>query len=314
MNTRPTQEASRAVPAVRPRHAVEYALLKGVSGLVNLLPYRTALAAGCVLARIAFLTARSRVNEAKRRLTSVFGDTLTERRKDSIAWTAWRNLCFHGIEMMRMHHISQAWIDAHTDDYTASLETLTSAVKDGQGAVLACPHMGNWELAGLVCRLQGFRLFSVAGKQRNPLVNAYLADLRNAAGIEVLERGSDTMRRAIRRLQAGDVLALLPDVRVRRKGLPTPFLGGTAWIGPGMAFFARAAGVPVIPCFVTRRGWSRHVMATSTPIAPDPTLNKQEDMQRITTQVLARVDDAIRRQPEQWFWYNRRWILDQPEE
>jgi lauroyl/myristoyl acyltransferase len=31
---------------------------------------------------------------------------------------------------------------------------------------------------------------------------------------------------------------------------------------------------------------------------------------RMTKAVMKTIDAAIRRNPEQWFWYNGRWILD----
>ncbi len=52
----------------------------------------------------------------------------------------------------------------------------------------------------------------------------------------VLERGSGTLRRIIKLLRGGNVLAILPDVRVYTPDLQ-PFLGSTANVGRGMAIF-----------------------------------------------------------------------------
>jgi hypothetical protein len=46
------------------------------------------------------------------------------------------------------------------------------------------------------------------------------------------------------------------------------------------------------------------------PILPDPSLPKADDVARMTRQVLAFIETRIREVPEQWFWFNRRWILD----
>jgi lauroyl/myristoyl acyltransferase len=42
----------------------------------------------------------------------------------------------------------------------------------------------------------------------------------------------------------------------------------------------------------------------------DPGLDKAEDCRRITQRVMDIFDAAIRAQPEQYFWYNKRWVLD----
>ena len=59
----------------------------------------------------------------------------------------------------------------------ASLRELMART-DGRGLVVALPHMGNWDLAGSGCHLSGLPIFSVAGRQRNPMMNDLLNRLR----------------------------------------------------------------------------------------------------------------------------------------
>jgi hypothetical protein len=42
----------------------------------------------------------------------------------------------------------------------------------------------------------------------------------------------------------------------------------------------------------------------------DKTADKAADVARMTREVMAQLDLAIRSRPDQWFWFNRRWILD----
>ena len=39
-------------------------------------------------------------------------------------------------------------------------------------------------------------------------------------------------------------------------------------------------------------------------------LDRDADILRMTQQVMDLVEEAIRADPGQWFWYNRRWILE----
>jgi lauroyl/myristoyl acyltransferase len=41
----------------------------------------------------------------------------------------------------------------------------------------------------------------------------------------------------------------------------------------------------------------------------DPTADRDADLLRMTRTVMEHVDAAIRQTPEQWFWYNKRWVL-----
>jgi len=63
----------------RVKHVVEYALLRGVVGLVRRLPYRLALFVGWSIAWPAHFIFRFRVRQARERIRGVFGDRYSKR-------------------------------------------------------------------------------------------------------------------------------------------------------------------------------------------------------------------------------------------
>ncbi len=292
----------------RRQHILEYAVLRGFAALLNRLPYRAALAVAWVLAGVTFHVVRFRRHETFRRIRQVFGPDLPGRDVRRIAWRSLRNMAFNMVEMMRSPSIDTAWIDRHMPDFKNHISAVKELVERHGGAVFTVPHMGNWDLAGWACHRYGLRMFSIAGKQKNPLVNDWINRQRES-GMTILERGGGTLKQIIRLLRSGNVLAILPDVRMPTPDLKFPFLGGTANLGRGMALFAITAKVPVIPAIFRREGWTRHVFDRLPAILPDPSLDKDEDARRITAAVTALVDAAIRQSPEQWFWYNKRWVL-----
>jgi KDO2-lipid IV(A) lauroyltransferase len=291
------------------KHRLEFAALLGVKGLVSRLPYRAALLLGWLLAVIGFRLFRFRRAEAVRRIHAVFGAGVTPRRAEAIAWEAFLNLIFTGIESMRGETVDEAWLTAHLDD-EHFFETLRGLTADGRGAILALPHMGSWELAGAACRVRRVPLFSIAARQKNPLFNEYLNGQRSRSGIDILVRGDGTLKQVLRNLKQGRHLAILPDVRMPTPGLLVPFLGSIANVGAGMALFARQAGAPLHPVLLIREGWSHHRLRLLEAVRPDPAAPREADLTRMTAEVFARFEQAIREHPGQWFWYNKRWILD----
>ncbi len=291
------------------RYLSEYLALRAMAAVLNRLPYRAALVLGWLNAAVFFRLARHRAREAKKRIRQVFGSRLNRRAIDRIAWVAWRNLVFNGIDMIRLPHITETWA-ARYADYSGYVAALKQHLATGRGAIVAIPHMGSWELGPVLSRWQGIPLFSIEAKQRNPFVNAYIHTLRQSPGVPILERGSHTLREVLTRLRAGEVLGLLPDVRIPTPGVRVPFLGGEANLGRGMGLFAFHAGVPVFPAIVLREGWTRHRARVINPILPDPNRPEHDEIERITRAVMEQIESAIRSHPEQWFWYNKRWILD----
>lgn len=293
----------------RPKHVAEYLALRALSVLVNALPYRLALCVGWGVARLGFLVMASRVRSGRERIRCVFGAQLEPADERRILWESWRNVAFNAVELLRVGKMSASWL-ASVVDSSEAVRTLTAHTKTGRGAVIAVPHMGNWDLGAISGHLHGIPIFTIAAVQKNPLVNAYINRLRAQPGIETLMRGSGAMRGAIRRLRAGGILAILPDVRSREPGVLTPFLGGEANLATGMALFARHANVPIFPSYVRRCGWARHELHVGDPVWSDPTLPKQDDVRRVTHLVMERINAWILATPGQWFWFNKRWILD----
>ena len=292
----------------RVKHVAEYALMRGAIGLVGVLPYRVTLALAWCLAALVRGVAHRRLRDAGQRISAVFGDQFSPQQRRRIVWQTWRNLFFNAIEIMRIPRLTPARIARmavlHDD------AGVLAHIRTGRGAIIAVPHMGNWDLAGIAAQAYGVPILFMARRQKNPLTDAYLNRLRSSTGVETIMNDASAIRLALRRLAAGKVLAMLPDVRAKHHALDIAFLGGRANIGRGMAVFAREAGVPVFPCCMWRDGWTRHHFRSLPPVWADLTVEKEADGRRITQEVMTRLDAAIREHPDQYFWFNKRWVLD----
>lgn len=291
----------------RVRDYVEYGLLRGMTAVVGRLPHRAALGLGWIVARLSFFFSRRRMQRFERRLHQVFGETMSPRERRRTLWRAWRNLAFNAIESMRAPLVTLDWIKRVTDH--EDIRMLFDNMKNGRGVVLAVPHMGNWELAGIAAQLFGARLMVIVRRQRNLLAYEWLERIRASAGLETYQRSVNSFAGIVKGLQQGKVLAILPDLRAKAQAVAVSFLGHPAQIPAGMAAFARVAGVPILPAYVVREGWTRHRWKVFPPIHPDPSLDRDADVERMTRYVIGIFDQAIREHPDQYFWFNSRWVL-----
>lgn len=295
----------------RPKHVIEYLSLRIVCGLVGILPYRLGLGLAWGVARLASV-GRWRRTEAVRRIRAVLGDTVTKRDAQRIAWHSLRNMAFNLAETVYMGGARPRQLPQPVDMEDA-LDRFRAYVQahPGRGGIFACPHMGNWELAGLVAPASHIDLFTITGQQKNPLVNAYMQRLRHSPGVELLARGTpNLLRKVLANLRAGKFLAIMPDLRSNQPGVPIHFFGTTANLYPGTAQFARQAGIPVFLAVMKRHGWTHHKLDLHGPFEPDPARSKTDDIAHLTQTIMTILDTEIRRDPAQWFWFNKRWILD----
>ena len=75
----------------RPKHIAEYAALRGLQILVNVLPYRLALLGSTGIAWIAFNLVGWRVKEAKKRIREV--RVISQRKRIRVVRTKVQRLC-----------------------------------------------------------------------------------------------------------------------------------------------------------------------------------------------------------------------------
>ncbi len=293
----------------RPKHLFEYGLLVAAGSLIRALPLRVALLNGWLVAAGMHYIGGFRRKEAIRRLGEVFGDRFSEKEKKRIAWISWRNLCFNAVEAIRFSKLTID--DIRKQPLSKEGPRLLAALeKEKHGYIFATIHMGNWDMAGVTADLMGLPIFSIARRQKNPLTDAYLNKARNAFNMEVILNDSKVLKGVIRRIKDGKVLAILPDVRNRTEAMQIDFLNGKANLGAGVALFARQCNCPIYPAVVRRIGWTKHEATVFDPIYPDDSLDKNEDWERIMKQMMDLFTAEISKTPEQYFWYNKRWVLD----
>ena len=293
---------------VKFRHRLEYAAVRTLEALFRALPFRCGVVVAIVLAKIAFNVVGFRKKEAIRRILQVFpGKSRREARR--IAYVSLRNIFLNATEIMGISGVSDKWLDKHYVSWRPTMDLIRRHIADGHGVIMALPHMGNWDLAGITVAHCGMPIFSVSGVQHNPLTNDWL-NRKRATGINMYERGSSALRHIVTNLKRNQVFAILPDVRMKTPDLEIDFLGSKANLGRGMAAFARKTNSPIVVTKIKRVGVLRHSLGLHEPIFPDPSLSDDEDVKRMTQLAMDYIEKDIREAPEQWFWYNKRWVLE----
>ncbi len=289
-------------------HWVEYALARSVSGLLVALPHRVALGLAWGPVRLAWALGGKLRARTRRRLRQALGPERADGELDRLGWRAFRNLAFTAVEGMRLPGIRKAWVDRHMD--LGAMGEVRAELAKGRGFIVAIPHMGNWELAGIALQSQGVGLVTLARKQKNPLMDAWINRVRVSTGAETIDTRSRQIGSVAGKVRdERKVLALLPDVRAKAGGVPVRFLGAQIEVPGGVAHYAQEAGVPVFTAEVVRTGWARHSWRKTGWIEPDRTLGEAEDRRRIMQYVMDRIGESVRAHPEDYFWFNKRWVL-----
>ena len=286
---------------------LEYFLLRFFCALVNVIPYALAMALARGFGWIGFHVVRFNRARTLERIRSVFPEK-SPRECRVIAVRSLQNVLQTGVEMMRAPKLDRAWMDRYVKDGSHYKGLLQEFVDAGKGVVIMVPHSGNWYMAAWAMAKYGLPLFAIAARQRNPKLNAWMN--RQYGDIEVLDRDNrSTLIQIHQRLRDGRAFAILPDLRVRNPDVEVDFLGGRANVSHAGAAFAVNSGCPIVLAVMTREN-GRHVFHYLKALRPDPAADKKEETRRLTREALKLLSDEIVKHPGDWYWYNKRWILE----
>lgn len=168
-------------------------------------------------------------------------------------------------------------------------------------------HLGNWELMGAFFALKGAPLSVLAKPIHNPYVNRHVNRVREANGLEVISTRKMPMRPVLKAIRAGRGVVFLADQDARRAGIFVDFFGHPASTFTGPALFCVRTGLPLLPVFDIRTGLFSHKTIFLPPIYPPGDMEREEAIRHITEKHVKCLEEMIRRYPDQYFWFHRRW-------
>jgi lauroyl/myristoyl acyltransferase len=232
---------------------------------------------------------------------------------DSVVRRATRSYARYWQETFRLSRISPRYVREHTD--VTGADDLDKALGSGRGVILALPHCGNWESAGVWLLEHGVPSFSTVAERLRPesLYDRFVA-YREGLGMEVLpltggaRAPSDVLKE---RLQDGRVVCLLGDRDLTERGIDVEFFGATARMPAGPALLAATTGAALLPVglWFTPGGWGIRVHP-EVPIAGTGRL--RERVSAATQEVAGCFAADIALRPHDWHMLQRLWLDDLP--
>ncbi len=192
------------------------------------------------------------------------------------------------------------------------LDHVVTAQRAGKGIILALPHVGNWEVAGLIAAEIGLELVAVAENLANRRIRDWFVGLRNQMHIDVVLTGTGRglMRTLEETLRRGGAVALLSDRDLKGKGIPVTFFGEQTTLPAGPALLARRTGAPIVPVASYFRPRVGHHIVVGAALGVPPVQDRSEWMRCCTQEVAGALEALIRRAPDQWHLFQPNWPSD----
>jgi KDO2-lipid IV(A) lauroyltransferase len=202
------------------------------------------------------------------------------------------------------------------DAVTAKVERIgfshiDDALAEGNGVIFALPHMGNWEVAGLVADEIGARVLAVAEHLSNDRITDWFVDVRNQLGMDIVLT-SDPKRNSklIRTLKAGKAIALLADRNVTGRGLEVEFFGETTRMPAGPVGLADMTGASLLPVGVYFKRGAGHRIVVHPPVRLPDVEVREDRVAAGAALMAAELEKIILDSPSQWHLFQPNWPSD----
>jgi KDO2-lipid IV(A) lauroyltransferase len=295
--------------ASRPRQWFDFALLYLVFQAARPLPRSWLLAVGRGLGTLVWRVIRFRREVVLDNLRHAFGTERDEAALHTLAHAFYRNLGMTFMEFLILPRLDRERVADLVE--IEGREHLEAVLAGGRGGLLVSGHFGNWEYLGARIAALDVPVNFIVKTQHNPRVDRVQNDIRRRAGVGVIRAGAP-IKEMFRALRRQEFIAMLADQDAGPDGVFTEFLGRPAAVFRGAAYLAWKLDIPLVTGFIFRRPGGGHLAVIDPPVEADRSLPEDEAVQRLTEHHVRRLEAAVRRAPDHYYWVHRRWKTRPP--
>jgi KDO2-lipid IV(A) lauroyltransferase len=283
---------------------IVYRLIRLTIRMMSHIPYPLAQFKGKGLGMIAYLIPMSRKKVALENIQQSFPG-MTEMEAKRLL----RGVYMHfGRMFFEIPHIRKLTPEnLHHYVTFEGRENLERAINKDKGIFVLTAHFGNWELMAAAVTLVWRRASVVARPADFAPLDRMINELRSVFGTEVIPK-QRAMRRLLTVLKENKLVGILLDQNVDwYEGVYVPFFGRWACTNKGLALLALKTGTPVVPTFPVRQKDGRYKVIFEKEVELRRTGDKIKDIEDNTEIFTSIIEKYVRRYPDHWFWFHKRW-------
>ena len=217
------------------------------------------------------------------------------------------------LDYMVMHRLrpsnKQQWIEEEIGG-----NYMIKALQAEKGAICITPHLGNWEIGGLLFSFKGGRLNVLTLDERDLNTKSFREEMRGRRGIKNLyidpkDNSPLAILDVVKALRRNEIVAMLGDRIESQKTIDINFFGRKTPFPMGVAILAMATGAPVLPVFVVMGSSRKYRGIIEAPIYFDAPLREDREtiIQKGMEKLIKKFEEYIEKYPDQWYNFYSYW-------
>ena len=248
--------------------------------------------------------------QLRKNLARVIGSTPAEV-PDSLIRASLASYARYWREAFRLPTMDLEALARRLDEVVIGKENVEAAYAAGRGLILALPHSGNWDMAGVWLVHHSGTFTTVAERLKPESLYRRFLEYRESLGFEVLPlNGGERppMEVLAERLRANRAVCLMAERDLTRSGVQVDLFGEPTRMPAGPAKLAIETGAALLPAHVYYRG-------EDCVVHLFPPLDCSSGDVGVVTQALAdQFGKNIAAHPEDWHMLQPQWLADLSDE
>ena len=236
----------------------------------------------------------TRKKQARKNIKNAFPN-LKHNQVEKILKYTYLNFCHNFVELVSFPNSYK-----NIQIVVKGEKILQSFLKQRKGIVFITGHFGAWEILGQWVARNVPLFVGVAQKQKNKGAHNFFINQRELAGTKHIIRGN-SVKEMYKVLSNNGILGLVSDQDAKSKGVFVDFFGTPASTPKGAALFHINTRAPLLlgVCFKENfQKYHIHFKAINT---------KNKNLKEITQEYTSHLESYIKKYPDQYFWFHRRW-------
>jgi KDO2-lipid IV(A) lauroyltransferase len=259
-----------------------------------------------------FLMKKTRAH-VRKNMEGVSGGKWSKGKVDIVTRKTFQNYGQYLLDYMVMHRLRPSNKDRWIEEEVGA-GYMMKALQAGKGAICITPHLGNWEIGGLLFSFRGGRLNVLTLDERDLDTRSFREEMRRRRGIKILyinpkDDSPMAILDAVKALRRNEIVAMLGDRIESQKTMVFDFFGRKTAFPIGVAILAMATEAPVLPVFVVMERNRKYRGIIEPPIHFHP--SSREDREAVIREGMERLikifEVYIEKYPDQWYNFYSYW-------
>jgi KDO2-lipid IV(A) lauroyltransferase len=233
----------------------------------------------------------------------------TDQQRKKVGRESVYQLGYNFGEFFFIPNMSRQWVDQNV--VFEGLENYEKAIALGKGFFYLTLHLGNGDLAANALSVIGQDISIITKRFKTQWFNDLWFSIRGAGGVKYIDaHGPTNAFDILKALKRNSGLVFVLDQYMGKPfGVATTFFGKRTGTAYGLALFAQKTKAPVLPIYTYEGndGKVHVVIEPAMDLSPSIVEDKDQSIVNLTQSFTDKLEEIVRKHPEQWMWVHRRW-------